>query len=153
MGLSLSIGKVLIRLMGGIGGVQTRQGLGSEFWVCLAFVVHETRKAGNVRILVVDDARPNRQLLARVLGRRGMLVTLAEDGPAAIAYVETRVPGAFDVILLDKEMPPGPDGIETTRRLRALGVTVPIYGCSGTIVPEDGPGPRVSWTSPPTPRH
>jgi adenylate cyclase len=66
-------------------------------------------------ILVVDDSPENRDLLARRLTREGHAVTLASDGREALSLV---VPGRFDLILLDLEMP-GLDGEATLRRLKA----------------------------------
>ncbi len=53
-------------------------------------------------VLVVDDERPNRELLARLLTRRGYTVESVGDGEAALAAVEERRP---DVVLLDVQLP------------------------------------------------
>src|SRR5690606_30699455 len=67
------------------------------------------------RLLVVDDNEDNRDLLGRMLARHGHLVTLAEDGPRALAHLEAE---AFDLVLLDVMMP-GMSGLEVLTRLRA----------------------------------
>ena len=59
-------------------------------------------ESGAARVLVVDDNPMNRDLLARRVARLGHTVTLAEHGRAA---VEQLTAAAFDVILLDVEMP------------------------------------------------
>jgi DNA-binding NarL/FixJ family response regulator len=70
-----------------------------------------------IRVVVCDDHAVVRagleQLIATFDGVR--TVATAEGGEAALAAVATQ--GA-DVVLMDLEMPP-PDGIESTRRLRA----------------------------------
>jgi diguanylate cyclase (GGDEF)-like protein/PAS domain S-box-containing protein len=66
-------------------------------------------------LLVVDDNEANRDVLSRRLRQRGYSVTVAADGAEAIACVEA---GAFDLILLDVEMP-GISGLEVLARLRA----------------------------------
>jgi len=65
-------------------------------------------------VLVVDDAKVNRELLARLLRKHDFEVAEAEDGERALSLVEQR---RFDLILLDIMMP-GTDGIEILDRLR-----------------------------------
>lgn len=67
------------------------------------------------RILVVDDERQIRELLARFLAREGYEVVLASNGEEAIKLVESEDP---QVILLDVKMP-GTDGIEMCKKLKA----------------------------------
>jgi two-component system response regulator len=74
------------------------------------------------RVLVVDDDRGNRRLLELQLTEHGLEVATADGGNAAIDGVATFAP---DVILLDVHMP-GPDGLETCRRLKAGEASAPI---------------------------
>jgi response regulator RpfG family c-di-GMP phosphodiesterase len=60
--------------------------------------VHEERP----RILVVDDERSIRDMLADFLGMEGYVVRTAEDGAAALAEVSR---GRFDLVLSDLKMP------------------------------------------------
>jgi two-component system, OmpR family, response regulator len=66
-------------------------------------------------ILIVDDDPHIRQLLAFALAKAGFDTIEAEDGEAALAVAESRMP---DLLVLDINMP-RMDGIETCRRLRA----------------------------------
>jgi two-component system, OmpR family, response regulator MprA len=75
-----------------------------------------------MRILVVDDERPLRDVLRRALTLAGYDVRLAEDGPEGLAAADD---GAPDAVVLDIGMP-GIDGLEVCRRLRARGNRVPI---------------------------
>jgi two-component system response regulator MprA len=75
-----------------------------------------------VRILVVDDERPVRDGLDRVLRAEGYEVALAADGEAAL---DAHASSAADAVLLDVAMP-GIDGLEVCRRLRAAGDQVPV---------------------------
>ncbi len=70
-------------------------------------------------VLVVDDERPNRELLARLLTRRGYTVESVGDGEAALAAVEERRP---DVVLLDVQLP-GIDGFEVCRQVKQRAAT------------------------------
>ena len=57
----------------------------------------------SIRVLVVDDSRQMREFVAEcVLKPNGFEVDLAADGAAAI---EKALPGHFDLMLLDLEMP------------------------------------------------
>jgi two-component system OmpR family response regulator len=73
-------------------------------------------------ILVVDDDREIRDLLARFLARHGLRVTSAKDGAEMMAALDS---WAIDLVVLDLMMP-GEDGLSLTRRLRGRGSTIPI---------------------------
>jgi class 3 adenylate cyclase len=68
-------------------------------------------------ILVVDDDRVNRLILARALEAEGFSVDTAEDALRAIRILHGS-PGAFDLILLDVVMP-DMDGYDMLRYLKA----------------------------------
>jgi len=73
-------------------------------------------------ILVVDDDREIRDLLARFLAKHGLRVTTAKDG---VEMERALADWAVDLVVLDLMMP-GEDGLSLTRRLRGQGSTVPI---------------------------
>ena len=64
---------------------------------------------------MVDDNAANRDLLSRRLARDGHLVTMAENGAAALALANS---GSFDLVLLDLMMP-GLSGFEVLCCLKA----------------------------------
>jgi diguanylate cyclase (GGDEF)-like protein/PAS domain S-box-containing protein len=89
------------------------------------------------KILVVDDEFISREMLAHLLGSHGYEVTPAEDGPAALSFIDNQIP---DLVLLDVTIP-GMDGLEVLRRLRGRYpasdlpvVMVTADGQSGSVV-------------------
>ena len=86
------------------------------------------------RILIVDDERSMREMLAILLRREGHDVTTAENGRTAIDLIG-RV--SFDVIVSDARMP-DVDGLEVLRQARAanpavIAIMVTAYGSPDLI--------------------
>ena len=67
------------------------------------------------RVLIVDDEANIRRMLAALLKAEGFDPEEAPNGNAALLSLDQLHP---DAILLDLQMPPGPDGLETLRQLR-----------------------------------
>ena len=65
-------------------------------------------------ILIVDDSRTNRDVLARRLAEQGYLVALAADGREALDMIAGR---SFDLVLLDIIMP-GLSGLDVLAEIR-----------------------------------
>jgi CheY-like chemotaxis protein len=82
------------------------------------------------RLLLVEDNTSNQILGKALLERLGCAVEVVADGADALSRVRHR---AYDLVLMDLSMPIM-DGAEATRRLRALGVSVPIVALTATSI-------------------
>ena len=67
-----------------------------------------------IKVLVVEDEKPLRELLQMELARSGYQVEVAADGEEGIALYKEQI---FNVVLLDVRMP-GLDGVEILKQMR-----------------------------------
>jgi CheY-like chemotaxis protein/HPt (histidine-containing phosphotransfer) domain-containing protein len=72
----------------------------------------------SMHVLLVEDGRVNQQVAANLLKHRGHSVEIAENGEEAVRRFEDQSSkGAFDVILMDVQMPVM-DGFQATAAIR-----------------------------------
>jgi two-component system, cell cycle response regulator DivK len=88
------------------------------------------------KILVVEDNEDSRRLVVKVLKLHGYEVIGVDNGEDAITKAQTELP---DLILMDVRLPGGIDGLEATRRIKALPKTanIAILALTASVRPED----------------
>ena len=140
-GLGLAISKRILELMDGEIRVDSQLGVGTcvEFRlpcvtsppaVAPSAAPEDAAAAGGkplagVSILVADDESINRQVLQEILIAHGASVVSVGDGRAAVEQVLGNGPGAFDVVLMDIQMP-GMDGYEAASEILEVAPQLPI---------------------------
>jgi len=139
-GLGLSICKALAEMMGGEIAARSQEGRGSVFQVTLplarsqsladydaaraspgpqtplAVRVPMAEHGNGLRILLAEDHPTNQKVVQLILAPYGVEIVVVETGVEAVEAMRT---GAFDLVLMDMQMPVM-DGLAATRAIRLL---------------------------------
>ncbi len=155
IGLSLTIGKKIMKGLGGDLIVKSEEGQGSTFTIYLPsdisdkepkdLIEKELRGVDlaakqDLNILAAEDNELNAEVLTEILTAAGYHVTLARDGVEVLQTFIDSAEGEYDLILMDIRMP-NMNGYEACRNIRDLdrrdAKDIPIYACTANTFSED----------------
>lgn len=163
-GLGLVISRRLARLLGGDLSATSAPGAGSTFRLTVATgpldgvrMVHSAGEASPAgppsseragagaaavrlrgRVLLAEDGPDNQRLLALILRKAGLEVSVADNGRQAVEEALSALGQGrpYDLVLMDVQMPVL-DGCAATRRLRQVGYAGPIIALTAHAMKSD----------------
>ncbi len=134
-GLGMAITKNIVEMMGGSISVESTNGKGSEFTVCLCFRIcgnpahwEKIPRLTGLHALVADDDFNTCASVTRMLTKIGMRAEWTTSGKEAVLRAQLAMENddEFSAYIIDWIMP-DMNGIETVRRIRAIiGESKPI---------------------------
>jgi PAS domain S-box-containing protein len=113
-GLGLAIAKHLVTVMDGQIGVESQMQKGSKFWFTVKLekltappIARDTNTVGDLRVLVVDDNKTNREILRQQLLAWKMRPDCAVSGEEALKMMRAAAAAGqpYGLALLDFQMP------------------------------------------------
>ena len=133
-GLGMAITKNIVDMMGGTIEVQTAQGKGTEFTVCVPMraqteqrPVEKITELEGLKALVVDDDFNTCDSVTKMLVKVGMRAEWTLSGKEAVlrARQALEMSDAYHAYIIDWRLP-DMNGIEVTRQIRSLHDDTPI---------------------------
>lgn len=154
-GLGMSIVKRMVDMMDGTIEVNSELGKGSCFTVILQhrladdsyYEKKSSPKQGiskavlkGKRILLAEDNDLNAEIAIELLAEEKIVVDRAKDGAECLDKLEKAVPGYYDMILMDIQMPVM-DGYDAAARIRRMKdekkASIPIIAMTANAFAED----------------
>ena len=153
-GLGLAISDKIVKMFGGEFDVQSTVGAGTSFCFTMRLEVRACAEEesnlcqsinltdaltqlnlGGKRILVAEDNEINQMIIEEMLAPTGAEVVTVENGMLAVEAVRE---GAFDLVLMDLQMPVM-GGIQATREIRLFigHEALPIVAVTANAMQED----------------
>lgn len=100
----------------------------------------KTRSLNGIRILLAEDEELNCEIVVFMLKSEGAIVTAVSNGIEAVETLRSAGVGAYDVVLMDIQMPQM-NGIDATKKIRTLNSaytdTIPIIALTASSREED----------------
>lgn len=148
IGLGLTNTRKILNLLGGTIKVTSTPGTGSTFTITFPSVITDTEQqstpvpgittdadpesqeaAARKSLLVVEDHESNAELINIYL-RKEYNIDIAHNGLNAISMAQQK---QYDLILMDINLGPGIDGIETLRQIRTISnyASTPVVAMTG----------------------
>ena len=154
-GLGMAITRNLVEAMGGTIYVESEPGQGSCFEVLLDLKIAKERSASlpskaeetpdgtvleGMHFLCAEDNELNAEILEELLKMKGAECRICENGEKVVETFEQSVPGTYDMILMDVQMPVM-NGYDATRAIRRSvhkqAGTIPIIAMTANAFSED----------------
>ena len=155
-GLGMAITRNLVEAMGGTIDVESEPGQGSCFEVLIDLKIAGDRSVSlssqaetdepddnilqGMHFLCAEDNELNAEILMELLKIEGAECTICENGEKILEVFEQSVPGDYDMILMDVQMPVM-NGYEAAKAIRSssheLAKKIPIIAMTANAFSED----------------
>ena len=152
-GLGMAITKSLVDKMGGSITFESKQNVGTTYYIVIPFQIDTDQAAEPIvelpvetsilkgkKILLAEDNDLNMEIAEFLLENAGIIVTKAHNGKEAVDIFRKTKPGELDAILMDVMMPVM-DGYQATQEIRSMNRedarTIPILAMTANAFTED----------------